>query len=144
MHFFSKFNREVQLIISGFTFLYYCSIRWVIDNLFLCIDVWQPFIYSIKLFPIILFFQINQFIGEIKNLKSIIIRLVFSYFFSFLCILMIINSMQLYSYFVSKKTNVQDYKIPIIEIEGLNGRKRVHFYFNKMEQLKKYQIIMLK
>ena len=132
-----KLNREVQLLISSFTFLYYCSIRWVIDNLFLCIDVLQPFIFSLKLYPVIILIQINKFKMEIKDVKSIIIRLVFSYFLSLLFPLLIINSVQLSSYFFSKKVNIQDYKIPIIEIEGLNGRKRVHFYFNKKEQLKK-------
>ena len=65
---------ENQLIICNFTFLYYCSLRSIIDNLFLCVDKILPFKYALIIFPIIILIQIKSFLNEYKIFKLISIR----------------------------------------------------------------------
>ncbi len=130
-------TQEIQLIVSSITIIYYCSVRWLIDNLFLSIDKNIPFKYSLIIFPFVVLLQFLDFKNDFKKIKDFVIRLFFSYLFSLLFSLLIINSLQLYSFIFSPKKGVQKFKLEILEIEGINGRKRVHFLFKNKENIKK-------
>jgi hypothetical protein len=126
-----KINDKNANVISAVSVIYFATVRNLVEINLLFLNN-NKFIISGVFSILILLTQINYFVINYKDYVLVSLRLVFCYLFSLLFIMIIYNSLELYSIYNS--SNYQKIKIqaPIVQIKGMVSRRYGSFeYKNK-------------
>ncbi len=121
-------NKKANLI-SSISIIYFAVIRNLIEVNFIFLNN-DKFVVA-AIFSLIVFFtQLEYFKNNIKDYINTTMRLAFCYLSSLLLVMIVFNSIEIYSMFSSIKDDKKSIRLPLVQIKGMVGREYASFEYH--------------
>lgn len=117
-----KIDNKKANLISSISIIYFAVIRNLVEVNFLFLNN-DKFVIAAILSLLVFFTQLAYLKNNIKDYILVTMRLVFCYLSSLLIVMVVFNSIEIYSMLNSKEDDKQSIHAPIVQVKGMVGRK---------------------